>query len=242
MVSNSPETIKREKLLSQIFFLLRQINKPYLIVIKGNTLKTISDEDELIGSISDWLELGGDPVFDYGDNKVGHLVLEAKKMPGFSNVEILSSSEFSFVNPKIFRRPLKQKSKQHKMLRKQGFPYIIALFIEPFLFSAEEVVEAWLGKHEVIIDTSGKEFKILEERVDLSGLHFFGKKVLHTTVSGTLVFKRKWEHGKFGLESFWIENPVAKVKVNPSIFPTKSNWMVTKITKTGVEMAWLKNN
>jgi hypothetical protein len=40
------------------------------------------------------------------------------------------------------------------------------------------------------------------------------------------------------LHAWYIENPYAQNKVDPSIFPTKSSWIMKGKTEKGYEMGW----
>jgi hypothetical protein len=166
------------------------------------------------------------------------VLFRSHHIPTISHVELSWTANAIYINPDVIKPALQEKAKSHKKIRKSGYPYIIALFIEDFRYSVEEVVAAWFGNETWIIDT--EKLSVVDSQRDQSGLHLYRKELSHTTVSGTLVFKEKWDQEFRGrlLQGWFIENPYAKVKVDASGFPTISNLEVVDKTAEGYILEW----
>ena len=134
------------------------------------------------------------------------------------------------------KKPIKKKTQQHKQFRNSGYPYIIALYLDPFPQSAEEVVEAWFGKEQWTVDVNKNQ--VIEKKSDQSGLHFYGREILHKSVSGTLVFKAKNDDNlkRRILEARYIQNPFAKIQVDPFLFPVQSSYTILQLA-----MGWRRH-
>jgi hypothetical protein len=144
------------------------------------------------------------------------------------------------VNPDVLKAPLSKKAGQHKALRDAGFPYIIAIFLEPPHLSAEEITGAWFGKTAILVDVDNNH--VVEEKTDQSGIHFYGDEIRHKSVTGTLIFKA--EYDKVGksrfLQSWYVQNPYATVAINPTLFPVESRFVVVGQDEKFFEMKWIK--
>ena len=151
-----------------------------------------------------------------------------------------SAGEAKWLNPDVIKPALKEKAKSNKSIRLAKHPFIIALFIEDFLYSVEEVVDAWFGSETVIIDVETR--RILEIKRDRKGLFFYGEKITHRSISSTLVFKaegRKNFRGR-SLRGWYIENPYANVKVDASIFPVEASYTILEKDAHGYKLGWIR--
>ncbi|MEW6242263.1 MAG: hypothetical protein AB1564_15780 [Chloroflexota bacterium] len=106
--------------------------------------------------------------------------------------------------------------------------------------SAEEIVEAWLGRTKYVFDINTN--KIVDQQTDLSGLYFLGKQIVHRTVSGTLVFKTLLnpDIDRRELIAWWVENPYAINPIELDVFPVTGRYVTIERNKTGIKMAWQK--
>lgn len=139
------------------------------------------------------------------------------------------------------RAPLKKKAQQHAALRKANYPYVLAIYLEPWRLSAREVARAWFGEEVWTVDI--KKMKVVDSKIDKTGLHFHGNHVQHTSVSGTLVFRaeRSSADDRWGLKAWYIENPFAAVYLPPSLFPVEAAYVAAERTATSVRMQWQPN-
>jgi len=217
---------ERNRRLAAVFLALKTISLPFGLSIEQLSLKSRVDVSLLNLKVKEWLETNPDQKFVFEDRHHNIIVFTAMKVPEFDHVVASGFVDGVFVNPEVLKKPIKKKARQHKQFRNSGYPYIIALYLDPFLQSAEEVIEAWLGKIQWTIDANENE--IIEQKSDQSGLHFFGSEILHRSVSGTLVFKAISDDNlkRRVLNAKYIQNPFAKVWVDPYLFPVQSSYTV----------------
>lgn len=128
---------------------------------------------------------------------------------------------------------MKTKAGQHPKIRQSSHPYILAVYLEPVLCGAEEVVRAWFGDPSVTVDR--ETFEVVDTRIDRSGIAYFGTRVLHKTVSATLAFKAGYsqEAKRRFLKSWFVQNPYADIPIDPTLFdcvPITSSKKKTKRT------------
>jgi hypothetical protein len=74
-------------------------------------------------------------------------------------------------------------------------------------------------------------------------LHFFGRNIFHRTVSGSLVFKAKFNEVKKRRELFawYIQNPYTNVPIDYSYFPVQAWFEKQKESATEISMGWSRN-
>jgi hypothetical protein len=239
LVSRSEREQRQWK--SAIFSSLEEIRLPYMLIVEEAKLVGPPDTSKLTQEVRNWLisQPGSKYIFE---DSIGNIVVfTCKNYPTLSSVDLVWSGEAQWLNPDLIKPALKEKAKSNKGIRKAGYPYIIALFIEDFLYSAEEVVRAWFGDEVVVIDTN--KLEVIETKRNLRGLHLYRKQISHRTVSGTLVMKIKQTPNFRGrlLEGRYIENPYAKVKVDASIFPVEASFVVSEQDAKGYKMTWKHN-
>ena len=165
---------------------------------------------------------------------------ESQFEPSFDHVAgIWTAGEAQWINPDVLKPALQEKAKTNKGIRRKGYPYVIALFIEDLLCSVEEVVNAWFGNEVYVIDVDKK--KVIETKRDRKGLHLYRNQISHRSVSGTLVFKDQSKNEFRGrtLQGWYIENPYANVKIDFSIFPVESSFLAQWKDKTCCQMVWM---
>jgi hypothetical protein len=217
---------ERNRRIAAVFSALKTISLPFGLSIEQLSLKSRVDVSLLSLKVKEWLESNPDQKFVFEDRHQNIIFFTAMRVPEFGHVVASGFVDGVFVNPEVLKEPIKKKARQHKQFRNSGYPYIIALYLDPFLQSAEEVVEAWLGKIQWTIDAN--ENQVIEQKSDQSGLHFFGSEILHRSVSGTLVFKATSDDKlkRRVLNARYIQNPFAKIWIDPFLFPIQSSYTV----------------
>ena len=235
----SPEERERRQKFNRIFSSLGSIPQPFSVNLKIKKLGDKIDAVDFVKRVSHWLATEADKTFVYLDKTRNNLSMSATYRPTLKKVGAMSSGGL-WVNPDVLKAPLGKKAAQHKALRKAGYPYVISIFLEPTHLSAEEVTEAWFGKTVVVLDTNTDQ--VVEEKLDESGLHFFGKEITHKSVTGTLVFRV--EHDKKNktryLRSWYVQNPYANVEIDPVVFPAESRFIVVGQSDKSFEMKWVR--
>jgi len=230
---------ERRSKFNRIFSSLGSIEKPFSVNLKINRLGDRILTEEFIEQVAQWLSTDPSQDFEYQDNLGNVLRLSATSMPTLRKVGVISS-EGLWVNPDVLKPALAEKAGQHRALRKAGYPYVIAVFLEPSHLSAEEVTEAWIGKMTVVYDVDND--RVVEEKFDESGIRFFGKEVVHKSVTGILVFKASYDGSRKSrfLQSSYVQNPHANIVIDPAIFPVESRFVVVGHDEKMFEMDWVR--
>jgi hypothetical protein len=234
-----PEERERREKINRIMSALGSIQKSFSVNLKIMQLGDRIRINEFIKEVDNWLDTNANQNLDYKDGLGNILRLSATPRQALKKVGVISSGGLR-VNPDVLKAPLREKAKQHKALRKAGFPYVIAIFLEPSHLSAEEVVEAWLGRTTIVYDVDTDQ--VVEEKVDESGIHFFGKEIRHKSVTGTLVFRSCYDEARKSryLQSWYVQNPYANLTIDPAIFPTESRYVVIGQDDEVFKMKWVK--
>lgn len=234
----SPEEREKNQKFSRIFSSLHLIKRPFLVNIKIKQLGEKVDTNDLLEKVANWLDTEADQNFVYQDEKGNALILSSTSMPSLKKVAATYSEGF-WVNSDVLKSPLAKKAKQHSELRGASIPYIIAILLEPPTLSAEEVVEAWLGKQTVVYDLNTDQ--VTEEKIAKSGIHFFGKEIKHKSVTGTLVFRVGHDEMKKSryLQCWYVQNPYANSPVNPDHFPAQARFVVMEQKGRNYKMGWM---
>lgn len=235
----SPEERERRSRFNRILSTLGSIERPYSVILKVNQLGEGIDINRFSAEVSHWLENNADQEFEYKDDSENVIRLSAKQAPNMKKLGVFSI-EWLRIAGDVLRAPLKKKAEQHKALREAGYPYVIAVFLEPSHLSAEEVSEAWIGKTIIVYDVDADQ--VVEEKFDEAGIRFFGKEIVHRSVTGVLVFKVDHDEARRTryLQSWYVQNPHAHVTVAPEIFPVDSRFVVVGQDDEMFEMKWVK--
>lgn len=217
---------------------LESIQKPFLIEFKFKQLGEKIDIKDFLEKVISWLDSEPDKNYIYQDEKRNIILMTAMFTSTFKKAGVASTEAF-WVNPDVLKSPLSGKAMQHKALRKIGFPYLIAIFLEPSILTAEEITQAWFGKQVVVFDPDSR--KVVEEKIDQSGIHYWGHEIRHKSVTGTLVFKTDYSVNENSrkLEAWYVENPYAKVKIDPYLIPAKSRFIVINQKDGFYQMKWV---
>jgi len=215
---------------------VREIKLPFAIYTQVMEFNTKLDIGFLIAKVSNWLENNPEEKFRYQDDSGNIIILIANYEPELPRIAFNTFS--NFISPDFIKPSLSKKAKQHKRMRNAGCPYVIAILLYTSQVSPKSLAHAWFGKPEVVIDKHKKE--ILGVRHDMNGLHFHGEKIMHTSVSGTLVFNafRDEDAKSRILVGWYIQNPFAKTPINPELFPVRESYVIIEQTPEEVKMAW----
>ena len=233
------EERERRSKFNRILSTLGSIEKPFAIILKVKKLGDKIETDKFSVEVCQWLDTNADKEFEYKDDTGNCIHLAARQAPNMKKLGVGSSEGFR-VNPDVLKPALSAKAHQHKALRKAEYPYVIAVFLEPSRLSAEEVVEAWIGKTVVEYDLENDQ--VVEEKFDESGIRFFKEAIVHTSVNGILVFKAVYdEMGKSRrLQCWYVQNPHANKSIDPDTFPANSRFVVAGQDDKIFEMKWVK--
>lgn len=227
-----------------IFWALKKIEKPYLVEVAGTRSSSkLPDWINFQTEASNWLDTKPNDVFEYNDGS-NIIVLKTSQTQSQNRKTVSAFISPGFgrrITSEPIKRPLREKAHQHSALRKAGYAYVIALYLESWFLSAEEVAKAWLGEEVWTVNFEKKE--VVETSIDKSGIHFAGSEIRHTTVSGTLVFRSDWSSAEkcSYLRAWYVENPFAKVPLDSALFPVEAKYVVTDKSGKGFRMAWVKS-
>lgn len=235
-----PDERKKSTILNFIFKTLQSIKRKYLVRIESYYFNSIPNQVDFKRSVIEWLDSNTDSLLDYSFEN-GRIVLNSMKLDTTDSVLVMTAGESLFINPDPLKKTLKKKASQHKNLKKTGLPYVIATFIESPNYRSDDVVNAMFGNQKITIDINSNT--VLRNSIDKTGFHFFGEKVVHTSLAGILVFKAKYYEKdlKRILTADYIENPYTKNKLDFTIFPVKNIFSIKSITEHSYEMGWSKN-
>jgi hypothetical protein len=233
---------QRTRWQSAIFNTIDQLEFPYVLTILSDRLTCQPDTDLLKTKITQWLGTMPEERFVFDDRQGNLLVFESEYCPSLDKSILFWQGSAQFINPNIVKPPIKEKAKTHTAIRRAGYPFVIALFIEDFLFSVDEVINAWFGNEQIVIDIEQEQ--IIERKRDRTGLLLYRNEISHRTVSGIMVFKTVTSPDFRGrlLQGWFVENPYAYVKIDSQKFPVKSTYGVIDCTQTHYRLGWLNTD
>ncbi len=233
------ETRTTESWVCEVQWLLNRIEEPSVVVqIKKTQLVSRIDASNFVEHVMKWLmsDLGGELHYQDERGNIIHLSILWPRRHG--GVATVGPSATSWIDSGKLRRPLGEKAQQHRTIRHSRHPYVIAIYLEDKMYSAEEIVEAWFGRETVIVDT--QTGTVVDQRIDMSGIHYFGGEVRHRTVSGTLVFRDLFiePENRRKLQGWYVQNPYAKVPIDSRVFPVDARFVVTGQDGSRYQMGW----
>jgi len=238
----SEEKRKEESWKQEVLWLLNGIQEPSVIVhIKKMALVSRINASEFLQRVAGWLHSTQKAAFQYEDGRGNQIELEIIG-PSDGGVATLGPSSSFCIDSSRLKRPLQKKANQHKAIRKSEYPYLIGIYLEDKRYSPEDIVEAWFGKQVVIVDR--RTAKVVDQRLDMSGIHYFDERVRHRSVSGTLVFHDEFNERERRrmLRGWYIQNPYAIKPVEPRIFPVASRFVVLGQTEHSYQMGWERDD
>lgn len=236
----SPEERNEDAIHAQLDFILSTIKKPYAVNVNSTKTGIGLDERRFKSQMIDWLENSREEPLIYEDDFGNSFELTVGEIVSGEEVLSLIGSPVYTIDTDVLKKPLKDKAKQHSEVRYSNHPYIIAIYLESWKYQPHSVVDAWFGKTQTIVNIESKE--VIRHTNDYSGNSFYRNEVLHTSVSGILVYKYDYnESGRYRfLRAWYIENPYATVKVDPMVFPVEGRFIVTGRDDKNIQMQWQK--
>jgi len=229
---------EQDKLKTEVLSLLNSIPLPYIVSVDQLVLNKQADTVDIMDKVDAWLRTSPRLPFHYQDGLGNEMRLTAQEHATLETVGFRGSKRPTWPSPEPLKAPLREKAGQHKELRKAGYPYVLAFLLESRMYTAGQVAEAWFGGTKVIVDIEDKQ--IVSVGPDRTGLLFFGRQVRHRTVSGILVFRADLSTalGRHELKPWYIQNPVARTPVAPSLFPAVSRYISVDEEAGRFTMAW----
>lgn len=221
-----------------VIWVLNKIQRPYAVFIKRLNLIGPINVVAFRERVVEWLDRSPSDAFQYEEPSGNRVLLNAQYSSLLNTVGTLGPTRTFWVNSAPLKSPLRDKALQHKAIRDRGYPYVIAMYLEDHTLDAEEVVEAWFGKEETIVDVESGE--VVDQRIDRSGITFFGRDLRHRSVSGVLVFRATIDSRIEGhrLRSWYIQNPYANQPIDPTLFPVEAQFVVKERTTQSYGMQW----
>lgn len=139
---------------SQVTHALHGIKRPYVIGIDRLDLTAaLPNLADFVNSVTTWLDDQSTEPLYYRPTDSVYIVLTClARDQKYENIVTIGLTTTRSSNPRALHRPLKKKASQHAHVRAAGIPYVIAVFIEPWYLSAEEIAEAWFGQEQIIYD------------------------------------------------------------------------------------------
>jgi hypothetical protein len=238
-IINDKQERKEQRLEAHLNEILHHLKRPVIIRVEDYEPGELPVSEKIVDELNTWIvEQSKEKKFIYIDQHGNRVVLSIVMDSSNKTIFVVGPTKAQYINTDILKAPLKKKAKQNPAIRNSGQPYIIAVFIESSIFRAEDVVIALFGNQQVTIDINTN--KIISSGIDMKGIHFYGRRIFHTSVSGTLVFKVQYDKNTNirELVSWYIENPHAKIKINPDLFPHQGKFVVKKIKEKTFEMGW----
>jgi hypothetical protein len=217
---------------------LGSIQRPYAVMVEELDARDGFDVVCVKTAVEDWLDKPSSPRFSFHDESGSRLTLSLLRETRSTHVLTAGPTRDGDANPDRLKRPLREKALQHKGIRSARLPYVIALYIEPWDLSAEEVVSAWLGREQVVVDINTRE--VVEVRTDRKGIHYYRGKIRHRSVSATLVLKRQWnpDELRHSMRAWFVQNPYANVALSHETFNVVSAYIVTAQDEVHFSMGW----
>lgn len=233
---------EHESRLAELMSILERIQFPYVVHVKGLRFGRSLLAEELIAQVSAWLRSSPKSTYHYHDEHGNTATFSAEYLESLDSVGVVGPVRSFWVDSDSLKPFLKKKASQHPGLREARHPYVLAFLQERWVMSAEEFVEAWLGKTEYVIDVASHE--VVDQRLKPSGIHFYRSNINYTSVSGTLVFQAEWDQAvaRRTLKGWYVENPFATVRVDPEIFPVMSRFVVVSGHGHDIRMDWRQSN
>lgn len=232
-----------EKFVAKIFTFLREIELPYIVRVGRFVVaeNDAFDKRKFVKDVGGWLSTTPEQKFNWSDRYGNMVNLILMSKTSSNQVHGVRWSEL----PRdigMLKNALAKKAKQHRLQRKKKQPYVICLFLQSNSYLPRHVVEAWLGAS--IIKVNRVTGEIIHTS-DNSGIHYLGERIVHTTVSGTLVFLQKFDNGlgRRDLDVYWIENPFSdeEIKLKDFVFSVVNSFVVKDRESDFVNMHWLKD-
>jgi len=215
------------EVLSLVQSVVEQAQEPYIIHVENYLQGTELSGDHFVGEVTQWLaESPGRPL-KYRDEGGNEITLVATASPQRA---VYGTSER--VKSVLSKSRLQKKARQHGAVPAAGYPYVIAVFLESPSLTARAAVTAWFGRMQV--EFNHETLQITDRRLDESGL-YFEQRISQRRVSGTLVFKKRFNstEQRHELRAWYVQNPNADVPFDSNLFPVEARFLVLGRSSTG---------
>ena len=225
--------------VSEILWLLNHIEEPSIVIrVEVGELVSRIDAASFLEQVTTWLHTAPETDFQYKDRQGNCIKLTPLEQRERGGVATVGPSSSFWVDSSKLKNPLREKASQHKAIRESEYPYLIAMYLEDEVYSGIEVVESWFGRQTFIVDTLTAT--VVDQRLDMSGIHYWRQEIRHRTVSGTLVFRGVFDERQKRrvLQSWYIQNPYATKPVDPGLFPVWARFVVKSQTGEHFQMGW----
>jgi len=235
----SPEELLERSISSEVAYWLETIERPYAVDVEHEKYGTSLNKKDLINKVTFWIDHFDNERLNYSD-KFGNIIhFHIAYKTGFNKIAVRVDGNVQLINTDEVKKPLHRKIKHHQLLSDDTHPYVIAIYLESWQYSADEVIEAWFGKTVTIFDP--KTGNLLGERNDQTGLAFHRKKIQNRGISGILVFKRT-EYPYDGnqiLNCWYVQNPYARNPIDSDVFTADGRFIVMQVEDNLYKMDWI---
>lgn len=237
IVSREERTALRDSI--RITKSLEAVPLPFVVVVTGIQLQKGFSETAFQAEVAKWLSGSGLKHYEYKDASGSLVAMKADAVDYLEKVVPMHVTG-GRVDITPVRTDFKKKSHQHKQHRHSRNPYLIALYYEDSFLGQEEVLDVMFGLPMVQIDRESGA--LLKQGRDKSGLLISGNVPIHTTVSGVLVFRQRYDEteARRSLEGYYVENPYAKVPCASGPFPVTASFRIIGRTQDAILMNWDK--
>ncbi len=120
-----------ERLQNKFLSCIATIPASFLVIVKELAMNDRLDFKDLMRQIETWLASSPQDFLEYKDNVGNQITLTAVSRPKVARITTIGPTTFLWGNPDLLKPGLNKKAQQHKALRDAGYPYIIAVFLEP---------------------------------------------------------------------------------------------------------------
>jgi len=180
---------------------------------------------------------GANPhFFDPKGNIINSIPSEAKLIDWAKS---FGSVAVAWMDSEVIKGNLREKANQHEGIKEGNNPYVVALLLESIFLSKQQIIDAWFGKEQLVLDENCDN--IVGARFDKSGLCLEAPS--KNCVSGILIFEpRRNNVGRCVFDVCYIQNPFAKIPLDPELFPADSRFVIQKKEDSCYHMCWQENN
>lgn len=217
-----------ERIIGPLMEALDEIPASFMVFVNPKHVASEVDIRKIIVAVRDWLESCAHEPLSYRDPVGNDICFTSFPMEDDASqvCSVLGQApEEELGNPTInvsrLKRALADKAKQHRALRKAGYPYVIAILLVEPLLTSRSVVRAWFGEEQLTFRLS--DGRIVDRRFDQSGIQYYSGKLVHTSVSGILVCTHHFEPatGQFSLDCQYLPNTNAAMPIDSRVFVRK---------------------
>lgn len=235
-ISKKPYSIEEEKVESALINRIRRIQFPYIIHFEDYKFNSKINYDEVISVIKEWIKSDGNNQIEYHDKYNNEFTLSLGRKWASTHAEPTFSPEAFMIDSYPLQNPIKGKILQHPNIIEKKSPYVLALFLEPWYYSADTVLNAMFGNEKLIYNTETNQ--LIDNKFDGTGILLSNSDQIKKALSGVLTFKRSFQPTK-GIHTFTItyhQNPFSQAPIFTDIFQVDSEHVVVGQSFRGFEI------